>query len=90
MTSARSLEVPAALILAFQVAVMVAVWVLDPMLLSSQRNIGILLASSLMLYGAICYLYLAYEGVLVRNMQWVAAAVGASAAMLIFLVFPYM
>ena len=90
MTSVRSLQVPAALILAFQVAVMVAVWALDPMLLSSQRDIGIFLASSIMLYGALCHLYLVQSGVLGRNLQWTAAAVGASFAMLVFVIFPYL
>ena len=75
---------------AYQVIVLVAVWLLDPLILSSQRNIGILLASSVMLYGALCQLYLINTGVLSRNLQWTAAAVGASFAMLVFMLFPYM
>lgn len=90
MTSSRSLELPAACIVAFQVGVLVAIWILDPILLSSQRDIGILLASSIMLYGALCHLYLVQSGVLSRNLQWTAAAVGASFAMLVFLGFPYL
>lgn len=89
MTSSRPLEIAAELIVAFQVAVLVAVWVVDPLLLSSQRNIGILLASSIMLYGALCQLYLVNTGVLSRNLQWTAAAVGAAFAMLVFMLFPY-
>lgn len=89
MTSIHSLELPAACIVAFQVAVMAAVWLLDPMTLASQRNIGLLLASSIMLYGALCHLYLVKTGVLSRNLQWTAATAGASFAMLIFMVFPY-
>ena len=76
--------------IAFQVIVLAAVWLLDPLVLSSQRNIGILLASSIMLYGALCHLYLTDTGVVTRNLQWTAAAVGASFAMLVFMLFPYM
>ena len=89
MTTSRPLEVAAAAIVVFQIVVLAAVWVLDPLLLSSQRNIGILLASSIMLYGALCQLYLVNTGVLSRNLQWTAAAVGASFAMLVFMLFPY-
>ena len=90
MTTARPLEAAGAAVVAFQVIVLVAVWLLDPLLLSSQRNIGLLLASSIMLYGALCQLYLTDTGVLTRNLQWTAAAVGASFAMLVFMLFPYM
>lgn len=89
MTSSRSLEIPAACIVVFQVVVMAAVWLLDPTLLSNQRNIGILMGSSIMQYGALCHLYLINIGVLGRNLQWTAAAVGASFAMLIFIIFPF-
>lgn len=89
MTSSRPLEAAAAMIVAFQVAALAAVWLLDPLLLSSVRDIGILLASSLMLYGALCQLYLVNTGVLGRNLQWTAAAVGAAFAMLVFMLFPY-
>ena len=90
MTTTRPLEVAGAAVVAYQVIVLVAVWLLDPLILSSQRNIGILLASSVMLYGALCQLYLINPGVLSRNLQWTAAAVGASFAMLVFMLFPYM
>lgn len=89
MTTSRPLELAAAAIVAFQVVVLAAVWLLDPLLLSSQRNIGILLASSMMLYAALCQLYLINIGVLGRNLQWTSAAVGASFAMLVFMLFPY-
>ena len=89
MTSSRPLEVAAACVVAFQVAVMAAVWVFDPLLLTSQRSIGILLASSIMLYGALCHLYLIQFRVVSRNLQWTAAAVGAAFAMLVFMFFPY-
>ena len=90
MTTTRPLEVAGAAVVAYQVIVMVAVWLLEPLIHSSQRNIGILLASSVMLYGALCQLYLINTGVLSRNLQWTAAAVGASFAMLVFMLFPYM
>ena len=89
MTSSRPLEVAAAAIVAFQLAVLASVWLLDPLALTSQRNIGILLAASIMLYGALCHLYLINTGVVARNLQWTAAAVGASFAMLVFIFFPY-
>lgn len=89
MTSSRPLDVAAVGIVAFQVAVLAAVWLFDPLLLSSQRSIGVLLASSIMLYGALCHLYLVQTRVLGRNLQWTAAAVGASFAMLVFMFFPY-
>ena len=89
MTSSRPLEVAAAGIVAFQGGVLVAVWLFDPLLLSSQRNIGIRHAASIMLYGALCHLYLVDTGIVRRNLQWTAAAVGASFAMLVFMFFPY-
>lgn len=89
MTSSRPLEVAAVGLVGFQAVALASVWLLDPLLLSSQRSIGIMLASSLMLYGAICHLYLVNRGVVSWNLQWTAAAVGAAFAMLVFIFFPY-
>ena len=89
MTSSRPLEVAAAGVVAFQLVVLASVWLMDPLMLSSQRSIGILLASSIMLYGALCHLYLVDKRVVSWNLQWTAAAVGAAFAMLVFIFFPY-
>ena len=90
MTTSRPLEVAASCIVAFQLGVLAAVWLFDPLLLASQRNIGILLASSLMLYGALCHLYLVQTRVVGRNLQWTCAAVRASFSMLVFMFIPYL
>ena len=89
MTSSRPLEAAAVAVVAFQSAVLATVWLLDPLMLSSQRNIGIMLASSVMRDGALCHLSLIQLSVLARNLQWTAAAVGVSFSMLVFMFFPY-
>jgi hypothetical protein len=79
----------ATIIVATQLIVTALLWFLDPLILMNQREIGILLAMSLMMYASVSYLYLGSRRVLTLNFQWVAAALSVSAIMLMFLFFPY-